>query len=552
MKLENSCSSARSVPPTLQLVSSNVLALHLLEPLDECDLGATSFAASLEIVEFSKSNYPQVRWPETSHLLRVFNFWSTSSSTRPDSMFRNDLGMNRTSQATQQITRRALFQAASVLPLPAILRGSPHLPNFVFLISDDHSVPDLGCYGNDAIHTPNLDRMAREGMRFTHAYVASPQCSPNRSAIFTGCTPHTTATSRLHTPMPPWEETFLEPLRQKGYYLGAFRKVHQGDEFNKRWDFYDERGVSFARFFEKLPAGRPFFLHVGFHEPHRPYRKGTFHPPHDPAKVKVPAFLPDDPQVREDLALYYDEIASMDAQCGEVFHLLEKHGLAENTLVIFTGDNGMPFPRAKGTCYEAGIRVPLLAWWPGKIAPGTVSDAFISHVDLPVTWLDAAGIPRPQKMQGRSFLNLLLGKEYQERDAIFSERNWHNTFDPIRCVRTRRYKLIFNAAPRFPYRPPTDLQNSPSWQAYVRLSRRRVLSPELMRLFEPARPLFELYDLEKDPNEFNNLADRYDHHELLEELKYKLSDWMHATYDFLPPMYRGIPASKGPDRPNSI
>lgn len=466
-----------------------------------------------------------------------------------------------------RLSRRSLLQggvsaglwAAPGVPLswasswvPARAQAPSPLPNFVFLISDDHSAPDLGCYGNAAVHTPNLDRMAREGVRFLNAFVSSPQCSPNRSAILTGCFPHTIGTSRLHTPMPEWESSILEMLKERGYFVGAFRKVHQGPVFDKRWNFYGARGVPFEKFFDALPPGRPFYLHVGFTDPHRPYRPGGFSPPHDPARAQVPRFLPDTPEVRQDLAHYYDAIARMDAECGRIFEILRERKLEDNTLVVFTGDNGMPFPRAKASCYDSGLRVPLLARWPGKIKPESVARELISHVDLPVTWLEAAGIEKPKKMQGRSLLNLLLGKSSTARAEIFAERNWHNTFDPMRAIRTGRYKLIFNAAPKFPYRPISDVEASPSWQSYLELARNGRLGALHMRLLEPTRPMFELYDLERDPDEFHNLATSPEHAEILQDLKYRLSDWMHETYDFLPPIYQGYPARSGPGRYNPI
>jgi arylsulfatase A-like enzyme len=402
--------------------------------------------------------------------------------------------------------------------------------NIVFLISDDHSAPDLGCYGNTAIRTPHLDGMAREGTRFERCFVSSPQCSPNRSSIFTGCTPHTTSTSRLHTPMPDWEPSFLEPLKERGYFAGAFRKVHQGPSFDKRWDFYGTPKQQFSEFFEKRPKDRPFFLHVGFTDPHRPYADGAVTPPHDPAKIRLPKFLPDTPVVRQDLAHYHDEISRMDSECGQVFDLLRRNGVADNTLVVFTGDNGMPFPRAKGTCYDPGIHVPLLAWWPGRIAAGAVNSELIAHVDLPVTWLAAAGIAKPKKMQGRDFLG-----RHEPRTAVFSERNWHDNFDPIRAARTDRYKLIFNATPHFPYRPAWDLEGSPSWKSYLEESRRGRLRPEHRQLLSPTRPILELYDLREDPDEFRNLVTSPAHYEILEDMKRRLSQWMHDTLDFLPP-----------------
>ncbi|MCS7026192.1 MAG: sulfatase [Bryobacteraceae bacterium] len=449
-------------------------------------------------------------------------------------------------------SRRSLLQTPAALA-PALLQGQPRRPNFVFLISDDHSYPDLGALGRP-VRTPNLDRIAAEGVVFENCFVSSPQCSPNRSSIFTGCTPHTTSTSRLHTPMPDWERTFVDDLRQAGYFAGAFRKVHQGNAFDKRtWNFYATAQEPFQKFFDALPPGRPFFLHIGFTDPHRVYKRGRYPVKHDPAQVVVPAFLPDDEEIRDDLADYYNAISRMDMEVGQVLDLLKQRNLMENTLVLFTGDNGMPFPGAKGTCYDPGIRVPLLAWWPGRTKPGTKQSELISHVDLPCTWLEAAGLPIPKRMQGRSFLPLLTGLgDYRPREAVFSERNWHDHFDPQRCVRTRRHKLIFNALPHLPYRPIGDLRDSPTWAAYLRLAHQGKLSAAHLRLHQPARPMIELYDLEKDPNEFHNVATDPQYATVREDLQRKLSDWMHETYDFLPPCYATPGASSGRGWPLSL
>jgi N-sulfoglucosamine sulfohydrolase len=431
------------------------------------------------------------------------------------------------------------------------LQAQSRLPNLLFLISDDHSVPDLGCFGNDAVTTPNLDRLAAQGTKYTQCFVASPQCSPNRSAIFTGSTPHSTSTSRLHTPMPDWEPSFLEPLKEKGYFVGALRKVHQGNSFNQRFSFYEQDLEAFDKFFDAA-EGKPFWLQVGYTDPHRFYRPGAFDPPHDPAKVKVPPYLPDTAEVRQDLAHYYDFIARMDAHAGRVLASLERRGLADNTLVIFVGDNGLPFPRAKGTCYDPGLNVPMITRWPGRIAAGATSDALVSHVDLAPTWLEAAGTTPPARMQGVSQLDVLLGRAASKRQEIFAERNWHDNFDPIRCIRTASHKLIFNAAPHFPYRPAWDLENSPSWKELVRVRQIGGLTPGQMSMFEPSRPTLELYDLKKDPNEFNNLMGDPAYREVFEVLRSRLSEWMHETRDFLPPALPRPGEPKGREWPVSL
>lgn len=418
------------------------------------------------------------------------------------------------------------------------------LPNFLFLISDDHSVPDLGAYGNTAVHSPNLDRLAAQGIRFDKAFVASPQCSPSRSSIVTGQMPQATGTSRLHAPLRD-VPTALDALASAGYFLGAYRKVHLGDQVEAKWDFRGDDEEPFTSFFDRLPADRPFFLHIGFDDPHRPYEDGAFDPPHDPAKVVVPHFLPDTPEVRADLARYYDEIARMDAEVGGLLALLEERGLADDTLILFAGDNGLPFPGAKGSLYEPGVRVPLLAAWAGKIAPGSVDGHLVSLLDLPATWLDAAGLPRPEGVRGRSFLRRLTDPDAPPtREAVFMERDWHDNLDLLRGVRNERYKLIQNYLPERPYEPTLDLEESPSWQSILALHEAGRLPPALAERFtRPRRPAVELYDLEKDPHETRNLADSPEHAEALQTLKHLLTESMKRDNDFLPPPLGEYPAS---------
>jgi N-sulfoglucosamine sulfohydrolase len=409
------------------------------------------------------------------------------------------------------------------------------LPNFVFLISDDQSVPDLSCYGNRAIHTPNIDQLARDGMRFENGFVTSPSCSPSRSSILTGRYAHSTGTARLHAPMPAYLPTILESLKGLGYFTGAFRKVHLGDAFWKRWDF-EGRAKDFATFFDARPTDRPFYLHVGFHDPHRPYWPREFSPAYNPRDVEVPGFLPDTVTVRHDIAHYYDEISRMDRNVGKILALLEEHGLTENTLVIFTSDNGLPFPGAKGTLYDPGLHVPLIARMPGVVTSGKVSSELISLIDLAPTWLEAAGLTVPDMMRGRSFLPLLQGDAYQPREAIFAERNYHTHLDLIRAVRTKRYKLIQNFLPEIPYRPTSDLARSPSWHSIEELQKAHRLTPAMeRRFFAKPRPAVELYDLEQDPGETNNLAADPGLAGTLKQLQERLSQWMARTGDFLPP-----------------
>ena len=420
------------------------------------------------------------------------------------------------------------------MPPRASARRTTSLPNFVFLISDDQSYPDAGCYGNKALRTPNIDRLAQEGIRFDRAFAASPSCSPSRSGILTGQPAHSTGTARFHSPMPRMQETILEYLKPAGYYTAAFGKVHQGAEFWKRWDC-PGRLDPVETFFDRRPKNRPFFLHVGYHEPHRPFRNGTS-PPVKTSDVSVPPFLPATSAVRADLASYAQAIERLDSEIGKFVDLLKQHHLDENTLVILTSDQGMAFPGAKGTLYDPGLHVPLIARWPGRIKPGRTSSDLISLLDLAPTWLDAAGISAPQTMNGRSFLGLLDGALYGARDAVFAERNYHTTLDLSRSVRTAGYKLIQNYLPENSYQPLSDISRSPSWHSIVTFKREWRLSGVLERhYFARPRPVVELYDLEKDPWELTNLAGHSNYAETVRKLQAKLSRWMVDTYDFLPP-----------------
>ncbi len=410
-------------------------------------------------------------------------------------------------------------------------------PNIVFLFSDDHSVPDLGCYGNEAIRTPNLDALAAAGMRFDRAYVACPQCSPSRASILTGRSPHAVGASRLHVNAHADTPSVPQLLGAAGYFTGAVGKVHQG-HIHKHFDFRAGWKGGVERFFDKRPSDSPFFLWVGSTDPHRDYAPGAIENPHDPNALTVPAFLPDTPEVRRDLALYYDEIGRFDSDCGRVLALLDQHGLAENTLVVMAGDNGMPFPRAKATLYEPGIRVPLLARWPGHITPGRSSAGLVSLMDLAATWLSAAGLPIPQDMEAQSLTPLLHGEKAAIHPHIFSERNWHDNWDPMRCVVSSRYKLIQNYRPATGYLPSLDLLRSPSFKAIKKLAQENALSPPLTWYQNKTKPQVELYDLKTDPGEWQNLAHAPAHQQTRNELEDTLGAWMNATHDFLPPPSR--------------
>lgn len=414
------------------------------------------------------------------------------------------------------------------------------LPNIVFLFSDDQSSPDLGAYGNSAIQTPNLDRLADEGMLFRRGYVTTSQCSPSRASILTGRSPHVVGASRLHVDAQPIYESLIEKLNDRGYYTGAYRKVHQ-TEIQEQFDFYGDGDEAFSSFFDSVPEEEPFFLWFGTTDPHRGYNVDEYEYQHNPKDVIVPEYLPDTEEVRKDLANYYNEITRFDKESGEILNLLEERGLSENTMVVVSSDNGMPFPRAKATLYEAGVRVPLIVKWPGHVEFGS-TDELVSLVDLPATWLDAAGVEIPEDFGGKSLLSFFEDGETNHREYLFAERNWHDNWDPMRAVIGDRYKLIQNYRPEVEYIPSLDILNSPSYKEIQRLNDDGELSGNLSWYENSSRPQIEFYDLVNDPNEWNNLAEDAEYDSLINQYQQILSEWMNGTNDFLPAPKGSFPA----------
>jgi N-sulfoglucosamine sulfohydrolase len=429
--------------------------------------------------------------------------------------------------------------ALAVAPVRAQGQTVAAPPNILVLVADDLGWRDVGVYGNRFIRTPNIDQLARSGLRVKHAFGTSPQCSPSRISMLTGKYPHATGTEDLHTPLPEAERILPALLEARGYFSGHMAKTHFGPNAERQFQWYSrEIADSFPRFLDAA-GNRPFFLWVGFHEPHRPYR-GSIPRPHSPARVVVPPYLADTRETRADLALYYDAIARMDAEIGRVLTELERRKLRHNTLVVFLSDNGAPFPREKGTLYDAGTRTPLLLSWPQGIGQGSVYErGMVSTVDLAPTLLELAGVSPPEWIQGRSFRALLGGPEsFVGDEYVFSERNWHDCDEHQRAVRTARFKLIrTDAYTELPLCTAADIGASPSFLALRARARAGRLTGAQQRLFEAPRARLELYDLAADPWELHNVADDPRFAGEVRELAQVLQKWMEDSGDF-PASYR--------------
>lgn len=428
-------------------------------------------------------------------------------------------------------------------------------PNVVLIIADDLAWDDSGAYGNKKVRTPNIDQLAREGLKFTRAFVTISSCSPSRASLITGRYPHNTDAEQLHWPLPAGQVTFVEKLKAAGYWTAASGKWHLGDQVRDRFDLVDDPGeagfqtdpktgkmlakddsgaAGWVPVMRQRPRDKPFFLWLAALDPHRDYVDNSIPQPHRPAEVIVPPYLPDTPEVRKELAQYYDEIARLDGYVGKVMTELDQQGVAENTLILFLSDNGRPFPRAKTTLYDSGIRTPLIARWPQTIKGGGIADGLISSIDIAPTILQLAGVAIPPTVQGTSFAATLRNVKAETRDAVYAEKNWHDYEDRARAIRTVRYKYIRNDYPDLPLTTSADSGRSPTMDTLRRLRDAGMLTPEQARIFRTPRPAEELYDVVADPHEFNNLATDARHASTLAELREKLNRWGRETGDQMP------------------
>jgi arylsulfatase A-like enzyme len=442
-------------------------------------------------------------------------------------------------------------------------------PNILFLLSDDHSYPFAGCYGDENVDTPTLDRLAAEGMQFHRFFTAAPQCVPSRAALMTGRSPVAARITRFSSPLARDEVTFPEILREKaGYFTGicgrtyhldgaskanpAFARIfqqHHLQTFADRVDYLRtgaDRQVAtqVAEFLDQKPDDKPFFLWANFSDPHHPWNaQAEFRP--DPESLKLPAHWPDLPGMREQLADYCAEVNQVDRTIGDVLDVLDRRGLLDTTLIVFAGDNGAALPHGKGSLYDPGSNVPLIVRWPGVVQAGGQSRALLSGEDLSPTLLEAAGLASHPRMSGVSFLALLKGEAHTPRQHIFVERGPHGSapvtvgmsnsgYDLSRAVRSDRYKFIYNCTPWIPY-APVDSAGGAAWTQIKAANSDGTLPPGVSETyFTTPRPVYELYDLEADPSELNNISGKPELASVERELREALAEKMILDFDYLP------------------
>lgn len=408
-------------------------------------------------------------------------------------------------------------------------------PNILIL-----TVHDLGrhlrCYDAELSPTPALDRLASDGVVFENHFSTCPLCSPARASIMTGRYPHANGMNGLtHRGfrLRDHERCIPDFLNDLGYQTALIGLQHEAcrNEISRLGysevlpttdgnNFCTDVARETCRFLERGHS-KPFFLSVGFFEIHREFTQPHV-APMSPSSVKVPPYLTGCPEVREDLAAFYGMIQAADRAVAAILDSLDKTGLAEDTLLLFTTDHGAAFPRAKSTLYDAGIGVTFIARRPGTVPHAERARGLTSHVDILPTILELTGQPIPDTLQGRSFLTLLRNPARPGRESIFAEKSWHgNEYDPMRCVRTDRYKYIRNFKEGWLYQMPLDVKMAPSG---------RVMEP----LRRAMRPTVELYDLRTDAMEMANLAGLPAYGQIEGDLRARLARWMADTGDPLP------------------
>lgn len=416
-------------------------------------------------------------------------------------------------------------------------------PNILLFVSDDLGWRDVGCFGSPNARTPNLDRLAFQGMRFTNAYTASPVCGPTRAQLYTGIYPVNSHAyfNHPHHYVKESARTLPACLGDLGYRVGIVGKIDAGPAeaypFERLpYEFGNMIGDSLPQFITR-DADQPFCLVVGSGKPHTPWvtrLEGL-----DPADVVVSEHLVDTLETREALTLYYGEVAKLDDQVGECLKILEETGRAEDTLVLWTSEQGAETPFGKGTLYDHGMKLAVIARWPGRVEPGTVCDEIIQHIDFLPTIVDAAGGPERPNWDGKSFLPMLEGETLQNHEFGYG------CYGDKRAIRTKQFKYIRNLSPEqtikhgpSPFNTgamASDPDNKfyPAWshpKSWLPLAEE---NPDVARKIEwfKQRPPEELYDIEKDPFEQENLVGNSEYAEALADLRARCDAIMAAQGD---------------------
>ena len=416
------------------------------------------------------------------------------------------------------------------------LAYSAHKPNFVFINADDLTYRELGCYGGQA-KTPNIDKLATEGLRFTRCFQAAPMCSPTRHNIYTGLYPVKSGAYPNHTFAKKGTKSVCHYLGDLGYRVALSGKTHIGPTEVFPFEYSGKKNPD-MKAIDKLiseckAADKPFCLFACSNEPHTPWNKGDASQ-YPPGKIKLPPYHVDTPETRDGFSRYLAEISYYDNQVGQILALLDKHGVADNTMVIVSTEQGNSMPFAKWTLYDSGLQTALIVRWPGKIKPRSVTNAMAEYVDILPTFMEAAGeLPAPV-LEGKSLVPVFRGDTDTHKNYVYGIQTSRGTINcpehfGIRSVRSERYKLIVNLTPEVKF--TNACTNSPEFRSWVAKAKSGDTgAAEKVRRYHHRAPV-ELYDLAKDPFEWNNLADNPARADTIRRLRQKLDAWMKQQGD---------------------
>lgn len=408
-------------------------------------------------------------------------------------------------------------------------------PNIVVFTADDHGFWDSEVYGAKDVRTPNMLRLARGGMAFTHCFVASPSCAPSRAAMLTGLMPARNGAEANHSKPRAEIKKLPAYLRELGYEVAGFGKVaHYNHDRDYGFDHYEKRHAPevVQEFLEKRDQTKPLCLFVGAHAPHVPWSTNTSYMAD---ALRVPAAHVDTPRTRDFRAAYYTDVTKADTELGGMYDLARAR-LGTNTLFVYTSDHGAQWPFGKWNLYDAGIRVPFIAEWPGVIAPGSRTDAMVSWIDILPTLVELAGGVPPADLDGRSFARVLRGETPRHHDRIFTTHSGDGRMNvyPVRSVRTRDWKYILNLHPEFQHTTHIDAaldrDGVKYWRTWEAAARTNAEAHRIVRRYR-ARAQEELYDLRRDPLEQENLALDRDQAERLQQFRAELEKWMELQGD---------------------
>jgi uncharacterized sulfatase len=402
-------------------------------------------------------------------------------------------------------------------------------PNIIWIMIEDWGY-DLSCYGAKGVSTPNIDRLASEGIRFTHSFCTAPVCSPSRSAMMTGfhqdyigCGQHRTeGPGFVRKELPFGIKPIPHLLEEAGYYTCLIDKKTD-------CNFVTGRPLFMGKDWSERKKDQPFYAQVSFQGTHRVWKRDTINPV-DLNAIDVPPFYPDVPYIRRDLATGMEAVQNVDREIGRLLKRLDDEGLSENTLLFFIGDNGKCIARGKQFLYDQGLVVPIIVRWPGFITPNQVSDNMVMTIDICATILDAAGVKPGYELHGKN----LFGKEVANRKYIFASRDkmdW--TFDAMRAIRSKEFKLIQNLMPERAYCQFNQYKESnyPDLALLNLMNLKGELNKDQAKFMAKTKPEIELYDLKKDPYELKNLADDKEYSAMKKELFSKLMEWRKSIND---------------------